>query len=128
MFINFTTSVPINNCNIIVFGPSGSGKSSFINTLYRSIYATNILPPDTISKLVIKGQNENEGTVNLTRFHLKEESENSSGIVLCDTRGQIWMDENEKEQLNIIIDGKVKDDCKIEQKKTRNPFMMWEFW
>ncbi len=45
-----------------------------------------------------------------------------------DTRGQIWMNENEKEQLNVIIDGKVKDDYKIVQYHERSPLLMWEFW
>ena len=47
------TSASLNTCNIILFGPSGSGKSSFIKTLYRSVYGTSIMPPETINKLII---------------------------------------------------------------------------
>ena len=38
------------------------------------------------------------------------------------------MNENEKEQFKIILDGKVKDGVKIEQRKNRDPFALWEFW
>lgn len=34
--------------------------------------------------------------------------------MIHDTRGQIWMDEREKEQLNQIIDGKIKDKSLVE--------------
>jgi predicted AAA+ superfamily ATPase len=127
MFLN-TNKVNINNCNIILFGPSGSGKSSFIKTLYRAIYGTPFLPPDAFSKLVIKGTSQNEGTLCFCRLHLKEESNESSGIVFCDTRGHIWMNEEELEQFKVIIDGKVKDDKQIVQEKNRNPVFLWEFW
>jgi len=32
-----------------------------------------------------------------------------SAIKIGDTRGQIWMDEKEQSQLNVLIAGKVKD-------------------
>ena len=44
----------INKCNIILFGPSGSGKSSFIKSMYRSLYNSSILPPDAMKKLILK--------------------------------------------------------------------------
>jgi predicted AAA+ superfamily ATPase len=128
----FLTSNTINsnlsNCNIILFGPSGSGKSSFIKTLYRAIYGTNFLPPEAISKLIIKETDENEGTIFFTRLHLKESNDNSSGILLCDTRGHILMNESEKEQFKITIQGNVKDNVQIKQIKDRNPILFWEFW
>jgi energy-coupling factor transporter ATP-binding protein EcfA2 len=127
MFLN-TNNVSINKCNIILFGPSGSGKSSFIKTLYRAIYGTPYLPPDAVSKLIIKGTTQNEGTLCFCRLHLKEESNESSGITICDTRGHIWMNEDELEQFKLIISGKVKDDKQIVQTKERNPLSLWEFW
>ena len=111
-----------------MFGPSGSGKSSFIKTLFRSIYNTNILPPDAVNKLVIKNQSENEGTMNFTKFYLKEESDDCSGIYICDTRGQIWMNDKEKEQVKVIMEGKVKDNSLVEQREYRNALILWEFW
>ncbi len=118
----------INKCNIILFGPSGSGKSSFIKSMYRSLYNTSILPPDAINKLIIKNTYENEGTLYFNKLHLKEENNNSSGIIICDTRGHIKMNDNEKEQFKILLNGNVKDDILIEQRSQRNPLALWEFW
>lgn len=129
MFLATNTSdTSVNNANIILFGPSGSGKSSFIRTLYRAVYGTPFLPPEAINKLIIKETDQNEGTLCFTRLHLKEESNNSSGIVICDTRGHIWMNESEKEQFKVIIEGKVKDDIEIKQEENRSPLLLWEFW
>ena len=52
----------VNKCNVILFGPSGSGKSSFIKSLYRSLYNSIYLPPEAVKKLIIKNTDENEGT------------------------------------------------------------------
>jgi len=38
------------------------------------------------------------------------------------------MNEEEKEQFKIILDGNVKDDIEIKQDKSRSPFLLWEFW
>ena len=118
----------INRCNVILFGPSGSGKSSFIKSLYRALYNSHILPPDAKNKLKIKSVYHNEGTLNFTQFHLVEETPKSSGIILCDTRGHFKMNENEKEQFKILLDGRVRDGVRIEQRENRDPFALWEFW
>jgi len=121
-------SSKINRCNVILIGPSGSGKSSFIKSLYRALYNSSILPPDASNKLKIKNVYHNEGTLNFTKLHLVEETNNSSGIILCDTRGHFKMNENEKEQFKIILDGRVRDGMIIEQRENRDPFALWEFW
>ena len=118
----------INKCNIILFGPSGSGKSSFIKSMYRALYNTSILPPDAINKLVIKNNFENEGTLYFNKLHLKEETKISSGIIICDTRGHIKMNDNEKEQFKILLNGNVKEGIKVEQRLERNYLNLWEFW
>ncbi len=118
----------INKCNIILFGPSGSGKSSFIKSMYRSLYNNSFLPPDAMKKLIIKDTYHNEGTLLFSKLHLKEENNNSSGFILCDTRGHIKMNDNEKEQFKILLDGNVKDNTLIEQRIERNPLALWEFW
>ena len=38
------------------------------------------------------------------------------------------MNENEKEQFKIILDGRVRDGMIIEQRENRDPFALWEFW
>ena len=128
IFFSQSPSSKINQCNVILLGPSGSGKSSFIKSLYRALYNSPNLPPDAMSKLKIKDVHHNEGTLNFTKLHLVEETKNSSGILLCDTRGHVNMNENEKEQFKIILDGKVKDGVFIQQRNERNPFALWEFW
>jgi hypothetical protein len=128
MFLNSNANLNVNKCNIILFGPSGSGKSSFIRTLYRAVYGTPHLPPDVVNKLIIKETDHNEGTLCFTRLHLKEENSQSSGIIVCDTRGHIWMNQEEREQFKVIIEGKIKDDIEVVQYKSRNPLLLWEFW
>ena len=129
MFINSTKSANfIDKSNISLFGPSGSGKSSFIKSLYRSLYNSPILPPDAMNKLIIRGTYKNEGTLNFTKLYLVVKTANNTGITLCDTRGHFKMNQNEKEQFKILLDGNVKDGVKIEQKKERDPLSLWEFW
>ena len=128
IYFNSSASSKINQCNVILLGPSGSGKSSFIKSLYRALYNSPNLPPEAMSKLKIKDVHHNEGTLNFTKLHLVEETKNSSGILLCDTRGHVNMNENEKEQFKIILDGRVKDGVFIEQRTQRDPFALWEFW
>ena len=129
MFLSTNISnINVNKCNLILFGPSGSGKSSFIKTLYRALYGTPFLPPEAMNKLIIKDTFENEGTLCFTRLHLKEENSQSSGIIVCDTRGHIRMNESEREQFKVIIEGKVKEDVQIMQKPERSLFQLFEFW
>jgi len=129
MYINvFQNEKKLNKCNIILFGPSGGGKSSFIKSLYRALYNSPILPSDTINKLIIRKKYHNEGTLLFTQFHLVKESENNTGIMICDTRGHVKMNDNEKEQFKLVLEGKVKDGVKIEQKANRDPLALWEFW
>ena len=128
IYFSQSPSSKINQCNVILLGPSGSGKSSFIKSLYRALYNSPNLPPDAMTKLKIKDVHHNEGTLNFTKLHLVEETKNSSGILLCDTRGHVNMNENEKEQFKIMLDGRVKDDVYIEQRSNRDPFALWEFW
>ena len=129
MFINSSRSASfLDKSNIILFGPSGSGKSSFIKSLYRSLYNSPILPPEVMNKLIIRGTYHNEGTLNFTKLYLVAKTDKNTGITLCDTRGHLKMNQNEKEQFKIMLDGKVKDGVKIEQKKERDPLSLWEFW
>ena len=128
IFMNTFPQNKINKCNVILFGPSGSGKSSFIKSMYRSLYNSPILPPETINRLIIKNKYHNEGTLLFSQFTLVKECQNHSGIILCDTRGHFKMNENEQEQFKILLDGYVKDGAKLEQRLNRDPLALWEFW
>ena len=48
--------------------------------------------------------------------------------MIHDTRGQIWMDEREIAQLNLMIRGKIADKSLVEQRNYRYAYMLWEFW
>ena len=139
IFLNTNNNNNINNsnnenyvekCNIILFGPSGSGKSSFIKSLYRSLYNSAIMPPEVMNKLIIKGKYYNEGTINFTKLYLVPSNitNKTSGITLCDTRGHTRMDDSEWEQFKVLLEGNIKDGVNITQRKKRTPELLWEFW
>ena len=48
-----------NHCEIICFGPSGSGKSSLIRTLYRALHQVKKLPEEYEKILTVKGKSQN---------------------------------------------------------------------
>lgn len=163
-----TEKIP-DHADIILFGPSGSGKSSLIRTFYRALHDTQEVPEKVAQSLSIKQKDQNEGTTQFTAvvvkkktkimtreeaktFRLKqnqnpleEESEldpvvkkkgkkdkrkegYTSAIVVHDTRGQIWMDNKEMEQLTLLMKGKVKDKTMVEQRNYRYAYLLWEFW
>ena len=139
IFLNTNNNNNLNNsnnenyvekCNIILFGPSGSGKSSFIKSLYRSLYNSAIMPPEVMNKLIIKGKYYNEGTINFTKLYLVPSNitNKTSGITLYDTRGHTRMDDSEWEQFKVLLEGNVKDGVNITQRKKRTPELLWEFW
>ncbi len=129
-----------NHCNILLFGPSGSGKSSLIRTFYQSLYGTRSLSKEIESTIIVKGEKQNEGTTLFSKVVLKPAQKkmhdtplgkmesSTSSIVLHDTRGQIWMDEKELAQLDLIIQGRVKNMSYVEQRTYRYAYLLWEFW
>eukprot|EP00357_Protocruzia_adherens_P005913 CAMPEP_0115038600 /NCGR_PEP_ID=MMETSP0216-20121206/43505_1 /TAXON_ID=223996 /ORGANISM="Protocruzia adherens, Strain Boccale" /LENGTH=467 /DNA_ID=CAMNT_0002419031 /DNA_START=43 /DNA_END=1446 /DNA_ORIENTATION=- len=134
------------SCDILIFGPAGSGKSSLLKTFYRALHNTSRLPRELSDRIVVKGTDENEGTTKFTGLQLKppaeyvkksishrdasqkSEVDYTSGIMVHDTRGQIWMDEKEHEQLRLLMKGNVKDMSMVEQRNFRYAHLLWEFW
>ncbi|CEM02672.1 unnamed protein product [Vitrella brassicaformis CCMP3155] len=120
--------------DVIVFGPSGSGKSSLIRTFYRALHNTSVLPRDLSERVVVQDTLRNEGTTQYVKAVIKQREQDtdgrptSSGIILHDTRGQIWMDRKEQQQLDVIIQGRIKDDVTVEQRDRRYARLLWEFW
>ena len=114
----------VNKCNLIIFGPSGGGKTSFIKSLYRALYKTTLLPKNSINELIIRKKNNNQGPLLFSQFNLVKETENNSGIMICNTRGHL----NEKVQNKIILDGKIKNGEIIEKIFNRDPNTLLEFW
>lgn len=62
----------VDNFNIILFGPAGSGKSSFIRTLFNSYYKEYKKIWEISEKLIVKELEHNEGTKEFSEFCLKK--------------------------------------------------------
>lgn len=122
------------HADILVFGPSGSGKSSLITTFYRALHKSGEAPDDFRERILVKDTAMNEGTLKYVSAVVKSAKvdhrggQSSSAIICHDTRGHIWMDEREQKQLGIMLDGSVKDDSIVQQRNYRYARLLWEFW
>jgi len=116
--------------DVLVFGPSGSGKSSLIRTFYRALHRTQTIPRELAEKIIVRDTNLNEGTLRYVSAVIKPTGMggNSTAIVCHDTRGQIWMDSKEMAQVGVILDGQARDDVIVEQRDYRYARLLWEFW
>merc|ERR1719436_2117870 len=119
------------HADILVFGPSGSGKSSLIRTFYRALHKTQDVPEDFAERIIVKDTAMNEGTLKYVSAVVKPATLDhrgatvSSAILCHDTRGHIWMDEREQKQLSIMLDGSVKDDSLVQQRNYRYARLLW---
>ena len=87
MYMNSLQNDPkLKKCNLIFFGPDGVGKTSFIKSIYKAIYNTNIIPNSNISKLVVRNKNYEDKKLLFSQYQIIKESNKNSGIMICDTR------------------------------------------
>lgn len=49
-------------------------------------------------------------------------------INLIDTRGQLLLNENENKQLELMLEGKIKNMSMVQQRNYRYAYKLWEFW
>eukprot|EP01066_Platyproteum_vivax_P007330 Platyproteum_vivax@DN2835_c0_g1_i2.p1 len=98
--------------NIYLFGPQGSGKSSFIRTCYRALNGFKETPDD-IKELekTLDEDHTGDGTLNYSVYGL------SNNISIHDTRGQRMFGVEEQGQLELILEGRAKPNCHIQQRK-----------
>lgn len=133
-------SVVPNQANLMLFGPAGSGKSSLIRSFYRALHASDKIPKEVRTKVKVNEVDRNEGTTLFTSVLVKaeqttrmnhltnREEPGSSAIRAHDSRGQIWMDSREQAQMDLLIQGHVKDMSYVEQRNHRYAYLLWEFW
>jgi len=122
------------HADILVFGPTGSGKSSLIRTFYMALHGTREVPAEFADRITVKDTMLNEGTLRYVSAIVKPAKLDhrggivSSAIMCHDTRGHIWMDEREQKQLDMMLLGHVKDDSLVQQRNYRYARLLWEFW
>ena len=123
---SFQNNLKINKCNLIIFGPQGGGKTSFIKSLYQALYNNSILSSDEITRMVIRKKDKKEDTLLFSQYNLVKESENNSGIMICDTSSHLKIDNNNENK--ILLDGQFHDEEELEKHINKNPKALLEFW
>ena len=123
-------------CNILLIGPKNSGKSSLVRTLYLVLNETRTVSAEIEEYIKVAPYAHVDGK----KFHrvvLLEKKDNMDGyetesksndeITISDSRGNHWMDEDEKEQLKFILEGRVKNHSLVE-KTTENDLWFYQKW
>lgn len=101
--------------NVIIFGPTGAGKSSFIRTVFNAYHDEFLEPKEISQELIVKDRKSNEGTTKFSIFTLvdfvrnvikvgdRTEERKTAGIRLFDTRGQIYLDNKEEAHIDLML-------------------------
>lgn len=106
--------------NVYLFGPQGSGKTSFIRTCYRALHGPKYLDKG-LEKLEESLHRSDDGTSMYSVYTLTD------SIMLHDTRGQREYTEEEMAQLRLVLEGRARPNALIQQRR-RYWLLLREFW
>eukprot|EP00397_Hematodinium_sp_SG-2012_P018986 GEMP01019487.1.p1 GENE.GEMP01019487.1~~GEMP01019487.1.p1 ORF type:complete len:358 (+),score=61.99 GEMP01019487.1:148-1221(+) len=122
----------IPDIHFVIAGPTGTGKSSLIRTWYRALQNTADLSAELKDYTVVKNSSQCEGTMLFKSVEIKSGRElpgkPTSAIFCHDSRGQVFLDAEERKQLELMMSGKVLDNALVEQRQYRHVHLLWEFW
>ena len=131
MYMNSLQNDPkLKKCNLLFFGPSGAGKTSFIKSIYKALFNTSIIPNNNINKLVVSNKNDEKKTLLFNQYQIIKESNKNTGLIVCDTRDSLKIYNN-----NYLIHHKNSFYDDIDSNKDNknnilnmNPKALLEFW
>ena len=132
MYMNSLQNDPkLKKCNIIFFGPSGAGKTSFIKSIYKALFNTFKIPNENISKLVVRNKNYDDKNLVFNQIQIIKESNKNTGLMICDTRESLKINSNNKINHNNSYFNSI-DSSKIKNNNTKiinmNPKALLDFW
>eukprot|EP00929_Paragymnodinium_shiwhaense_P071840 TRINITY_DN36487_c0_g2_i1.p1 TRINITY_DN36487_c0_g2~~TRINITY_DN36487_c0_g2_i1.p1 ORF type:complete len:380 (-),score=88.46 TRINITY_DN36487_c0_g2_i1:63-1202(-) len=105
--------------NVYLFGPQGSGKTSFVRSAFRALYGKQHLT--NLEQQETSLQRSDDGTSMYSVYSLTER------VVLHDTRGQREYTREEMAQLKLVLEGRARPNTLIQQRR-RYWLLLREFW
>lgn len=112
---------PPKHINIYLFGPQGSGKTSFIRTCFRALYGPRALEGKGLGELEQSLHRSDDGTSMYSVYSLTDR------ICIHDTRGQREYTPEELAQLRLVLEGRARPNSLIQQRR-RYWLLLREFW
>ena len=133
MYMNsFQNNQKLKKCNLVIFGPSNAGKTSFIKSIYKALYNTCNIPSTNMSKLVVRNKTNEEKTLLFNQYQIIKESNNNTVLTICETREKfnIFNNSNNINNNNSIESNNKISEQNINNNKTlsMNPNSLLEFW
>lgn len=106
--------------NLYLFGPQGSGKTSFVRSCFRALYGPRRLA-NAMTEQETTLQRSDDGTSLYSVFSLTDR------VYLHDTRGQREYTKEEMAQLKLVLEGRARPNTIIQQRR-RYWLLLREFW
>lgn len=106
--------------NVYLFGPQGSGKTSFIRSCFHALYGSRYLARG-LDQAQQHLHRSDDGTTEYSVYALTD------FICLHDTRGQREYTPLEMQQLKLVLEGRARPNALIQQRK-RYWVLLREFW